>query len=60
MSAKPAKEPFRIVLTESQKSQIREALGRDDVDFDLEIMQLEDRIVPKLAANHNEPVLQAR
>lgn len=57
MSSKATKEPFRLALTERQKTQIREALGRDDIEFELEITQLEDRIVPKLASNHNEPVL---
>lgn len=57
MSSKPAKEPLRIALTDRQKAQIREAIGRNDIEFDLEIVQLEDRIVPKLAANHNEPAL---
>ena len=52
--------PVRIELTDAQKSQIRQALGRNDIEFELEVTELEERIAPKLAANHNEPALGGR
>ena len=51
--------PIRIRLTEDQKAQIRRALGRDDVEFELEVTELEERIAPRLASNHNEAALAA-
>jgi hypothetical protein len=44
-------------LTERQKAQIREALGRADLEIELEVTELEERIAPRLASNHNEAVL---
>jgi hypothetical protein len=57
METSQPKTSVRTPLTEAQKAQIREALGRDDVEFELEVTELEERIAPRLAANHNEPML---
>ena len=53
-SAGGPQAPVRIQLTDRQKAQIREALGRSDVEFELEVTELEERIAPRLASNHNE------
>ena len=50
--------PIRILLTDAQKAQIQQALGRADVEFELEVVELEERIAPRLSSNHNEPVLE--
>lgn len=57
MNPREPQRPVRIELTEAQKAQIRQALGRSDVEFELEVTELEERIAPRLASNHNEAVL---
>lgn len=57
MNPKDPQRPVRIELTEGQKAQIRQALGRSDIEFELEVTELEERIAPRLASNHNEAVL---
>lgn len=48
----------RLALTDTQKSDVRRATGRDDAEaLELEVRELEERIVPRLASNHNEPLL---
>ena len=51
--------PIRIQLTDDQKAQLRRALGRDEIEFELEVVELEERIAPRLASNHNEAILAA-
>lgn len=58
MKQGPEATPVRIQLTDAQKAQIQQALGRADVEFELEIVELEERIAPRLASNHNEPVFE--
>jgi hypothetical protein len=54
----PATPPsVRITLTPSQRAQVRRALDRDAEEIELRIEELEERIAPRLATNHNEPVL---
>jgi hypothetical protein len=47
-------EPVRLQLTEAQRTEIRRLLGRDAEHLELRVEELEERIAPKLAANHNE------
>ncbi|HEX6643965.1 MAG TPA: hypothetical protein VF037_04770 [Gemmatimonadales bacterium] len=58
MNPKETTRPVRIELTEDQKAQIRQALGRSDIEFELEVTELEERIAPRLASNHNEAILR--
>jgi tetratricopeptide (TPR) repeat protein len=48
----------RITLTPSQRAQVRRILDRDAEEIDLRIEELEERIAPRLATNHNEPMLE--
>ena len=48
----------RLTLTNAQKIEIGRATGRQDAEaLELEVTELEERIVPRLATNHNEPLL---
>jgi len=50
------KEPFRIELTPEQKSQVREATGKDAQAVELSVEELEERIAPsQLKPTHNRP-----
>jgi len=40
------KEPFRIQLTPDQKSQVRNATGKDAEAVELSVEELEERIAP--------------
>ena len=51
---------LRITLTASQRAQICRVLDRDAEDIELRIEELEERIAPRLASNHNEPTLEGR
>jgi hypothetical protein len=51
---------FRIDLTNQQKEQIKSTTGRAAEAIELTIQELEERIAPKLAANHNETLLVDR
>jgi hypothetical protein len=48
---------IRIDLTTKQKSVVKAATDKDADALLLSIHELEQRIAPKLAANHNETVL---
>jgi hypothetical protein len=53
-----ASQVVRLTLTDTQKSTIRHATGRQDAEaLELDVRELEERIVPRLASNHNEPLL---
>lgn len=52
-----ASELFRLRLTDAQKAEINRATGRDAEELELRVEELEERIVPRLASNHNEPLL---
>ena len=47
----------RIDLTPNQKEQIKATTGRDAEAVELTVHELEERIKPKLAANHSETFL---
>ncbi len=51
------KKVIRIDLTTSQKEQVKATTGRDAEAVELTVQELEERIAPKLAANHNETLL---
>jgi hypothetical protein len=53
-------EVVRIDLTNQQKEQIKSTTGRAAEAIELTIQELEERIAPKLAANHNETLLVDR
>lgn len=50
-------ETIRIQLTEEQRARLRRAIGRDGEEIELRVEELEERIAPRLAANHNETLL---
>ena len=49
----------RIDLTPAQKEQIKATTGRDAEAVELTVHELEERITPRLATNHNETFLGA-
>jgi hypothetical protein len=53
------KDVVRINLTTEQKEQLREATGQDAEAIELTVQELEARIAPRLAGNHNETFLVA-
>ena len=55
-----AREPVRIRLTLEQRDQIKRVTGRDTKEIELSVRELEERIVPRLAQNHNETLLPYR
>ena len=57
MSARAEKELVRINLTPQQMQQLRITMGRDVEAIELTVEELEQRIAPRLAANHNETLL---
>ena len=50
----------RIALTESQRQDVKNETGRDADTIELTVEELEERIAPRLALNHNEPLLVDR
>lgn len=57
MDATQDKRMVRLDLTEAQKTQVRASTGLAADAIELTIQELEERIQPKLAANHNETLL---
>jgi hypothetical protein len=57
MPARDAKAIIHLALTHDQKSQVKDATGRDGEAIELTVEELEERIAPRLAANHNETML---
>ena len=51
------KDLVRIDLTKTQQEQIRRMTGRDGDAIELTVHELEERIAPRLASNHNETLL---
>ena len=51
------KKIVRIDLTPSQKEQIKASTGQDAEAVELTVRELEERITPRLAANHSETFL---
>jgi hypothetical protein len=54
---KDADTIVRIDLTPTQKEQVRTTTGKDAVALELTVQELEERIAPRLAQNHNETLL---
>jgi hypothetical protein len=50
----------RLALTDSQRAEVKRAIGRDGETLELAVEELEERIAPRLASNHNETVLADR
>lgn len=59
MPADREKEVVRINLTTEQKEQLRDVTGQDAEAIELTVQELEARIAPRLAGNHNETFLLA-
>ena len=57
MQSPQGSESFRLRLTKEQKVAIKQVTGRDGEELELQVSELEERIVPRLAANHNELML---
>lgn len=57
MAGRKEREPVRLQLTEAQRGAIRKLLGRDVEHLELQVEELEERIAPRLASNHNERCL---
>jgi hypothetical protein len=47
----------RFELTPAQREATRMATGRDAEAIELTVEELEERIAPRLASNHNETLL---
>lgn len=50
-------EAIHLQLTKEQRALVREVIGRDGEEIELRVEELEERIAPKLASNHNETML---
>lgn len=50
----------RIDLTPRQKEQVKSTTGKEAVALELTVQELEERIAPRLASNHNETLLVDR
>ena len=59
MFTMPAKEIVRLPLSPDQKVQVKDAIGREGETLELTVEELEERIAPRLSANHTEPLLTA-
>ncbi len=57
MAEGSSKATIRITLTPAQTEQVREATGRELLEIELTIDELEQRVAPRLASNHNETFL---
>jgi hypothetical protein len=51
------KKIVRIDLTTGQKEQVKATTGHDADAVELTVQELEQRIAPRLASNHNETFL---
>jgi hypothetical protein len=51
------RDVVRIDLTNGQKEKIKVTTGRDAEAIELTVQELEERIAPRLASNHNETLL---
>jgi len=47
----------RIDLTQNQQRQLEQVTGRAGDAIELTVQELEERIAPRLGANHNAPLL---
>jgi hypothetical protein len=60
MPARDATALIHLVLTKAQRSQVKDAPSRDGEAIELTVEELEERIAPRLASNHNETLLADR
>lgn len=60
MSTNHEKQIVRIDLTSAQQEQVKTVTGREGAAIELTIQELEERIAPRLGANHNETLLADR
>ena len=49
-----SRESVSIRLTPGQRAEVRRATGRDAETLEVPVRALEERVVTRLAANHNE------
>ena len=54
------KETIRIDLSTTQQQQIKAKTGHDADALELTVEELEQRITPRIAINHNETLLVDR
>ena len=54
MSTDKVAPTIRLTLTEAQKAAVVRLVGREADTIDLRVEELEERIAPRLASNHNE------
>ncbi len=57
MSEPSTPSSVRLTLTPEQRARIRQVLARDADSIELQVEELEERIAPRLASNHNEAIL---
>ena len=57
MATNTTKDVVRIDLTTTQKQQVKARTGHEAEAIELTVQDLEDRITPRLASNHNETLL---
>ena len=60
MSTHDDTELIRIDLTPDQKRRVKDRTGKNADAIELTVQELEARIAPRLAANHNETLLVDR
>ena len=60
MQTPQQKEVGHIQLTQEQKEQLERTPEREGETIDLRVEELEERIAPRLAQNHNETFLVDR
>jgi hypothetical protein len=60
MDTSHQKDLVRIHLTQEQRDQLKRDTGRDGESIELRVEELEERISPRLASNHNETLLVDR
>jgi len=57
VSTNQSKDVIRIDLTATQQQQVKATTGHDAQAIELTMQDLEERITPRLAGNHNETLL---
>ena len=60
MPSSNGQDRVRIDLTASQKEQVKRTTGREGDALELTVQELEERITPRLSANHNDTLLADR
>lgn len=60
MQTPSAQRIVSLELSEAQRNQVKRTTGRDGEVLELTVEELEERIAPRLASNHNETLLASR